>query len=299
MVETGLGSDSTKGVGFNVNEDDKKKELTEAKLRSVGVGQDAVDATTNKVMTSKISATDLKAVLDAKYGKDVEAMLNNTEGERADAFEKAVVSLDIVAELKRRLEQKKNENKSDIYDQKLRDDLKEDVQLSRNVVRALIKEKEAVDEIMELAMQRQQDKWIVFAPVNGLTPKDAAKRVLKLKEEYADVEPVDLTDALDDVVPVSDVYVECIHPIFNVSKPITEQNVPRQIWFVVPPTPSPRQESNVLLRYVNVDSMPRELKDVVSYYISLKNDDNATSRSRFRDAVVNLMKSAEASLDDS
>lgn len=190
---------------------------------------------------------------------------------------------------------------------KLHDDVEEDLKLSKKVVESLI-EKRVVEEnqraaaleIMASALQRQRDKEVVFVPVSGLDPRQAAQRVIKLKEEYDEVEPVDLTGVLDDVNPICDLHIERLQGIMNVKKALDLDGVPDEIRFVIPnvdlPAPAETDPDDLkfaMTRYVHFDSMPKELQDVVRSYLSVRRGIDTLASRRFKKAIADLAKKAE------
>lgn len=191
-------------------------------------------------------------------------------------------------------------------------EMKDFIDLSKKVVESLVeknlieeKRREAAQEILASALQRQRDKETVFVAVSGLDPRQAAQRVIRLKEEYDNVEPVDLTGVLDNVNPISELHIERLQGIMNVKKAIELDGVPDEIRFVIPnidlPAPSETDPSDLkfaLTRYVHFDSMPQELQDVVRSYLSLRRGIDTLASRRFRKAIAELAKRAEATFDD-
>jgi len=202
--------------------------------------------------------------------------------------------------------------------QQLHDDVTEDLRISKKIVESMIEEKVvdesqrmAATEIMSQAIARECDKAIVFAPVSGLEPFSAAKRVIKLKTVYSDVEPVDLTGVLDDVNPVCDTNIDKLERIMNVKKTCNDDDLPDEIRFVIPSAdiqqPFINNDDVVFAteRYVHMDSMPAELQRVVLTYLSLRRGSGAHSiRSRkmkiqaFMDSINSLRDSTAKTLDN-
>lgn len=176
------------------------------------------------------------------------------------------------------------------------DEVEEYIKLSKRVVESLIEKKvveesqrAAALEIMAGAMQRERDKEIVFVPVSGLDPRQAAQRVVRLKDEYADVEPVDLSGVFDDVNPICDLHIERLQGIMNVKKALDLDGVPDEIRFVIPnvdlPAPAETDPSDLkfaMTRYVHFDSMPAELQQVIRSYLSLRRGIDTLARAASR-----------------
>lgn len=196
--------------------------------------------------------------------------------------------------------------------QSMYDEVEEDIKLSKRVVESLV-EKRLIDEhqrtaareVLDAALQRQRDKEIAFVPVSGLDPRQAAQRVIRLKEEYADVEPVDLSGVFDDVNPICDLHIERLQHIMNVKKAVDLDGVPDEIRFVIPnvdlPAPAETDPSDLrfaMARYVHFDSMPEELQQVVRSYLSLRRGVDTLASRRFKRAIADLARRAEATFDD-
>ena len=194
----------------------------------------------------------------------------------------------------------------------LMDDVERDLKISKKIVESMIEKKvieshrkEAALQIMSDAVQRERDKETVFVPVTGLDPRQAAQRVIRLKDEYTDVEPVDLTGVFDDVNPISDLHIEKLQGIMNVKKAVTLDGVPDEIRFVIPnidlPAPSETDPEDIkfaMTRYIHLDSMPTELQSVVRAYLSLRRGIDTLASRRFKKAVGELAKKSEATFDD-
>lgn len=191
-------------------------------------------------------------------------------------------------------------------------EMRDFIDLSKKVVESLVEKKlieehqrDSALEIMASALQRQRDKETVFVPVSGLDPRAAAQRVIRLKEEYDQVEPVDLTGVLDDVNPICDLHIERLQGVMNVKKALDLDGVPDEIRFVIPnidlPAPSETDPGDLkfaMTRYVHFDSMPEELRQVVRSYLSLRRGTDTLASRRFTKAVSELAKRAEATFDD-
>ncbi len=169
-----------------------------------------------------------------------------------------------------------------------------------------LENKKCSPDVLSNAIQRERDdKEIVFVPVSGLDPRIAAKRVVRLKYEYNDVEPVDLTGVFDDVNPICDLHIERLQILMNVKKALDLDGVPIEIRFVIPnidlPAPSETDPSDLkfaMTRYVHFDSMPAELQSVVEAYLSLLRGVDSLASRRFKEAVTELAHKTEVTFDD-
>lgn len=186
--------------------------------------------------------------------------------------------------------------------------IEEDLKISKKVIESLVKKK-IIDDfqsdeakmIMTDALQRERDKEVVFVPVSGMEPRDAAQRVINLKAEYDEVEPIDLSHVFDDVNPICELHIEKLQPIMNVKKAIDLEGLPDEIRFVIPTVDLPSQTEDIkfgMTRYVHLDSMPNELQGVIRSYLSLRRGSVSSSSDRFKKAIVELAKRAEATFDD-
>lgn len=156
-------------------------------------------------------------------------------------------------------------------------------------------------------LQRDRDRKLLFVQVSGMDPRTAVQRVTKLKSEYVEVEPIDLTGVLDDVNPICELYVERLQNIMNLKKALNpDDDVPDEIRFVVPnvdlPAPSETDPSDLkltMIRYVHFDSMPKELQQVVRSYLSMRRSDDTLAKNRFRKAVTELAQKTETTFNGS
>lgn len=195
---------------------------------------------------------------------------------------------------------------------KLNDDIEEDLKISKRIVESMIEKKvveesqrEAAASLLAGALQRERDKEVLFVPVSGMDPRAAAQRVMKLKSEYTEVEPVDLTGVLDDVNPICELHIERLQGIMNVKKALDlDAGVPDEIRFVIPnvdlPAPSetdPNDLKFAMTRYVHFDSMPTELQDVVRAYLSLRRGMDTLASRRFKKAIAELARKTETTFD--
>lgn len=212
------------------------------------------------------------------------------------------------------------------------DELEKDIKISKKIFEELSEhnqvkaaQKVAVQQLLDEAVARQSDKEIAFVPVSGLDPRRAAQRVIRLKDEYDQVEPVDLTGVLDDVNPICDVHIDRLQNIMNVRKAVDiKQGVPDEIKFVIPssdlpervglmadgtyvPPVEPDDVVFAISRYVHLDSMPKELQRVIRAYQALKSGSPAIMGSnpidpgrarRFREAIAELARRTEATFTD-
>lgn len=255
-------------------------------------------------------------------------MSEKKKDELPKSLEGVLGDIDITEELKRRLTAKKLAKDLDCErkslsgteilaaarrrQQKLYDDVEEDIKLSKKVVESLVEkrlieehQRAAAREVLDAALQRQRDKEIAFVPVSGLDPRQAAQRVIRLKEEYAEVEPVDLSGVFDNVNRICDLHVERLQHIMNVKKAVDLDGVPDEIRFVIPnvdlPPPAETDPSDLrftMARYIHFDSMPEELQQVVRSYLTLRHGVDTLALRRFKRAIADLARRAEATFDD-
>ena len=98
--------------------------------------------------------------------------------------------------------------------------------------------------------------------------------------------------------------IDKLQSIMNVKKAFSLDGVPDEIRFVIPnidlPAPSETDPGDIkfaMTRYVHFDSMPEELQQVVRSYLSLRRGVDTLASRRFKKAISELAKRAEATFD--
>jgi len=194
-------------------------------------------------------------------------------------------------------------------------DIMKDCAAGKKIAASLLKhaKQRMLDAIEE---HRRYEAWMLadsesrirFVPLDDDDdPVTIANRVLKEKERYPDCEvtPVYVKPALDDVEPQTENFIDDIKPFMTLSTPV--ENFPKEIMFSIPDEKIPFTDvegfmpemPNVefkLTRYVHVDSMPKELQDVVNAYLLLRHsDDQGFSHSE----LLDVFKKSTSELHDS
>jgi len=159
------------------------------------------------------------------------------------------------------------------------------------------------ERILIEALKREEDEKLTFVPVNGLSPMVAANRISqKGPKRHEKLIPVDLSNVFDGTEPTPTVYIEKLHSVMSVTKACKTEDIPEQIIFAIPKQDvsdrtihNPLQQKDLddfdTVRYVNYDSMPKELKNVVGAYAALKTS-NMPDRDHFVNACRQLFEQA-------
>lgn len=133
---------------------------------------------------------------------------------------------------------------------------------------------------MERIVTREMESRIMFVPMDDDDPRAGAKRALMHQSMYPDceIEPVSLKGALDGVEPLTENFINHLHPFMTLTAPTDE--FPEEIRLSVPDaellfsdvdgTSYPNQciEFDVQ-RYVHLNPMPEALKRVIRCYLAL------------------------------
>lgn len=199
-------------------------------------------------------------------------------------------------------------------------ELKEDIKISRQITEHLAEQvgqfllqKELARALLFDATERSVDKSTVFVDVSNQSPKDAAKRVLNIVSIHPkwEVEPIDLSTALDDTKPIIEHHIEELQAVMHTKKHADIESLPDEIRFVIPSRDLPVKEGILptgeyvspdeaevtyeMTRYVHFNSMPDELKRVVRNYLSLKSGSGTRNVEHFQ-AAINDLKDVAARL---
>jgi len=191
------------------------------------------------------------------------------------------------------------------------EEIKRDIAAARQAmtemkVAGLVPTTSPAEMILIEALKREEDEKLTFVPVNGLSPMDAANRILqKGPKRHEELVPVDLSNVFDGTEPTPTVYIEKLHSVMSVTKACKTEDIPEQIIFAIPKQDvpdrtihDPLQQKDLgdfdTVRYVNYDSMPKELKKVVGMYGALKtpNMPNMPDRDHFVNACRQLFEQA-------
>jgi hypothetical protein len=206
-------------------------------------------------------------------------------------------------------------------------DLKKDIEISKRIAGALVEsaiitdaQRDAAEEMLCAAMQREHDKRLHFINVTGKDSLSVAKRVLNVKDAHPedDIEPIDLSCALDDTQPQKETQVTELLPTMHVQKHIDDSDLPAEIRLFIPsvdtPVPSGLQEHPLsyyispdkaeagityqMVRYAHCDSMPPELRNVIAHYLSMRRGDGLFVVKDFKQAVSVLFTLSRDLVDD-
>ncbi len=192
-------------------------------------------------------------------------------------------------------------------------EVKADIELGKRVAASLANQlfKQQLqaglaNNILTTAVHREQNAALNFVNVGSLSPRDAAKRIASLKDNHSseyDFEPIDVADAFKETTPLEENQLDDIHRVVSVMKRC--DNPPNQVRFVVPNHDLPMlpfSDSSDLqfktIRYVNMDSMPEELKSVIAAYLSSIRSSSLYGYRDFKRKVVELADKLSEMPDD-
>jgi hypothetical protein len=199
--------------------------------------------------------------------------------------------------LEHQLEHKLNRTGSRMMLKEMHDDIVISKQICEKMEREQTIEngmRSAAEQILDQAIARQSvDAWQQYVNVTNQQKYEAVDRVLRYQQQNPkwNIVAVDVADALKDVKPITETYIDDLRPIMHVHKHIDTDDMPDEIMFAVPsrdipneaPTVDMQELPNDLLgfvpendftfeisRYVMLDPMPDELKRVIRAYLVLQ-----------------------------
>ncbi len=188
---------------------------------------------------------------------------------------------------------------------------RKDLDISKQLVESLVagnvieeRRRSEAEDLLVKDMQRQQDMRTAFVNVTGLKPIAAAAKVLDMRNRVGvdDVRPVDLTDVLDGTRPVINNEIDQVARLIQVRLHTPSDQLPDDISFYVPNVDLPQAHDDTSTlrydrtRYVHLDSMPPELRDVVNAYISMRRRTGEFERTRFKKVVRTLAEKTEVTM---
>lgn len=212
------------------------------------------------------------------------------------------------------------------------EEMRDDIAISKQICEKMKREqaiengmRSAAELILDQAIARQSvDAWQQYVDVTNQQKYEAVDRVLRYQQQNPkwNIVAVDVADALKDVKPITETYIDDLKPIMHVHKHIDADDMPDEIRFAVPSRDIPNEASIVdvqelppvmhepvpekdftfeISRYVLLDPMPDELKRVIRAYLVLQRGAEYTpvehgsyavrkeqSVKRFADAVLKL-----------
>ena len=214
-------------------------------------------------------------------------------------------------------------------------ELRKDMEISKQITAQIVAEKEYKDrlaaktgEMLGRAVARSEDSRVIFLSVEGETPVEAARRAVEIKAAYpsCEVEPIDTSEALKNVQPLTEAYIEALKPIMHVTQPVNSDDLPDEIVFAIPNKPCDSSDGKFMTpeghpeikcfmmppedvkyetaRYMHVESMPEELQKVVRTYIYARRgkldgwEAQNIKMCNFKNAVVALLDQLDVVVDD-
>jgi len=166
-----------------------------------------------------------------------------------------------------------------------KEDIKLDIALTKQAFdKPMGRPRGVAGAILENAITRESNNNLLFVPVNGLTPIEAANRIKNVggmihgnRKKCKDPIPVDLSNIFEGTEPITTVNIEKLHSVMSVTKACRAEDIPEEIIFAIPRSdvqdiPFEQIDINEFdqVRYVNYDSMPKELQKVIRMCLTLK-----------------------------
>jgi hypothetical protein len=181
-----------------------------------------------------------------------------------------------------------------INDKYGREEMRQVLAVSKKICEDIIREQNiaagmrtSAEKILDQAIARQcVDFWQLYVDVTNQQKNEALARVLYLQQRNpsCDVVPVDVSEVMKDVQPITETYIDDLKPIMHVHEHIEDDDLPDEIMIAVPNkditdnvdespfsfTQSPDEDLTFdITRYVRIDSMPDELQNVIRRYLRL------------------------------